>query len=161
MKKIQTLKKYNKEEIQSYIDQGWTLDKIGKHYGVTRQRMYQVFSILGLNTLVRRKKNIVRDYDDPRKRWLFFTLHSKDVPPEKLHEIINNIELPTHCPIFGTELVYGGTPQRGDNTASIDRIKPGGPYERGNVHIISWRANRIKRQLDKDEVKKIFDYLTK
>lgn len=159
LKKYET--KYDKEEIQSLIDQGWTLDRIGHKYGVSRQRMYQVFTLFGLNTLSRQRKNTVRDYEDPRKRWLFFTLNAKTVKPDKLHEIIDKIELPTHCPIFGTELVYGGTPRRTDNTASIDRIKPGGPYEIDNVHIISWKANKIKRALDKDEVKKIFDYLTK
>ena len=58
--------------------------------------------------------------------------------------------LPTHCPVLGTELQYGGT--RGKDLrakdkwalASIDRRDNAFGYVPGNVFIISLRANMLK-----------------
>jgi len=54
--------------------------------------------------------------------------------------------LPTHCPILGIQLHYGGNGKgrQDDNSATIDRIDNARGYIRDNVLICSWRANRIK-----------------
>ncbi len=54
--------------------------------------------------------------------------------------------LPTHCPILGIQLHYGGNGKgrQDDNSATIDRIDNARGYVRDNVLICSWRANRIK-----------------
>jgi hypothetical protein len=56
-----------------------------------------------------------------------------------------DIVVPTHCPIFGVELRVG----RGPNNSiaccpTLDRIDPSRGYVRGNVWVISHRANAIK-----------------
>jgi hypothetical protein len=64
---------------------------------------------------------------------------------------------PTHCPILGIELKY--TPgARSGNSASIDRIEPDKGYVKGNVLIVSDRANRAKNDLTLDELQQIIDF---
>jgi len=51
---------------------------------------------------------------------------------------------PTHCPVFGVRLKYRNH-KRGDPAgASLDRRNNTKGYVRGNVFIISWRANILK-----------------
>jgi hypothetical protein len=55
---------------------------------------------------------------------------------------------PTVCPILGLRLIYGGR-RRGrghavKSSASIDRLDNSRGYVRGNVRIISWRANKLR-----------------
>jgi hypothetical protein len=70
-------------------------------------------------------------------------------------------ELPTHCPVLGVELQYGGGMGRGPrpNSASIDRIDSSRGYVSGNVAIISHRANSIKRDATLEEVYLLTKYM--
>lgn len=65
---------------------------------------------------------------------------------------------PTHCPILGMELDYF-TETIAENSVSFDQIVAGKGYIKGNVHIISWRANRIKNNGTAKEHRMIADYL--
>lgn len=58
--------------------------------------------------------------------------------------VVEDIIIPEVCPVFGTplELVWGqGTK---DNKPSLDRIDSSLGYIKGNVQVISWRANNLK-----------------
>jgi hypothetical protein len=55
-----------------------------------------------------------------------------------------DVHWPTHCPILGIELNYEKRKGRADDSPSFDQIRPGKGYVKGNVQIISLRANRIK-----------------
>jgi hypothetical protein len=89
-----------------------------------------------------------------KSRDLDFDLDARDLLP-----------LPTHCPILGFELSYKGRLSRysketdnsgpNDFSASIDRIDPDQGYLRGNVVIVSNRANVVKSDLHLTELKKI------
>lgn len=56
---------------------------------------------------------------------------------------LDDIVIPDQCPIFGTDLVLGQG-QASDASPSLDKIIPALGYVRGNVLVISNRANRIK-----------------
>jgi hypothetical protein len=64
--------------------------------------------------------------------------------------------LPTHCPILGIELEYGGKKARG-NLPSVDRIDNARGYEPGNVWVISNRANTIKGDATLAELRLVTD----
>jgi hypothetical protein len=70
--------------------------------------------------------------------------------------------LPTYCPVLGVKLAYG--PGRGrklyDNgsAASLDRIHNSLGYIKGNVIVISLRANLLKGQATIAELRKIADF---
>jgi hypothetical protein len=58
------------------------------------------------------------------------------------------LSLPTHCPVLGIELKYGGGRGRKpvDDAASIDRRDNSLGYIPGNVFVICSRANKIKNE---------------
>ena len=68
-----------------------------------------------------------------------------------------DITIPAVCPVLGIPIIK----QRGsrtDNTPSLDRIIPEHGYVKGNVIIISWRANRLKQDASIDELRKLADF---
>lgn len=67
---------------------------------------------------------------------------------------IEDIIIPTHCPILGIPLVFG-TGMATDNSPSVDRIRSNEGYIKGNIIIISHRANTIKNNATVEELYKI------
>ena len=65
------------------------------------------------------------------------------------------------CPVLGVEMVFGGTGSIKDNSASIDRFDTTTGYIKGNVWIISDKANRMKSNATIEEIKKIYYYYKK
>jgi hypothetical protein len=61
----------------------------------------------------------------------------------------------THCPILGTPLEWSTFHGKGTvpNSPSLDRIDPVKGYVKGNVWIISSRANAIKNDATHEELK--------
>lgn len=55
-----------------------------------------------------------------------------------------DIVIPEFCPILGLRLVSGVGPSTRADLASLDRINPTLGYVRGNIAVISKRANQIK-----------------
>lgn len=77
----------------------------------------------------------------------------------KRHGISFNIELsditiPEFCPILGIKIICSGEKPRPDSP-SIDRIIPSLGYVRGNIRIISNRANTLKSNATIEEMEKI------
>jgi hypothetical protein len=72
------------------------------------------------------------------------------------------LPLPTKCPVFGVDLIYKDPEKiRHPNMASFDRIDSSQGYIRGNVVIISWRANRIKNNATPEELQQLADFYNK
>lgn len=73
-----------------------------------------------------------------------------------------DLEWPEFCPILHLQLDYfceaGG---RNERSASFDRIDPSEGYIKGNVMVLSWRANRIKNDGNAWEHRKIAEWLDK
>ena len=61
-----------------------------------------------------------------------------------------DLEFPTHCPVLGIELNYFNE-QISDDSPSFDCVIPERGYVKGNVFIVSQRANRIKNDGTADE----------
>ena len=73
--------------------------------------------------------------------------------------------VPSHCPIFGTKLEWschrGGAAHILPNSPSLDRIDPSKGYVKGNVWIISHRANTIKSDASHEELKLVTEAVGK
>lgn len=83
-----------------------------------------------------------------RRRGLAFCLEETD------------LMLPEKCPVLGIKLRVGKGVQ-GPASPSVDRIDTTKGYVRGNVVVVSSRANSLKGSATLDEMKKIADfYLT-
>lgn len=76
---------------------------------------------------------------------------------------LSDIIVPTHCPVLGIPLEFGrSTPGKKwrDNSPSVDRIVPEKGYVKGNIVIVSYRANRIKNDSTLVELQMITDFYT-
>jgi hypothetical protein len=69
-----------------------------------------------------------------------------------------DIEFPTHCPILNIELDYFAEQQQ-ENSPSFDCIIPQKGYVKGNVVLLSNRANRIKNDGSAEEHRAIADFI--
>lgn len=68
--------------------------------------------------------------------------------------------VPEFCPVFGVKLRYGGGSRKMHNdSASIDCIDNAIGYVPGNVQVISFRANAIKRDATLEEIQQISAYM--
>jgi hypothetical protein len=58
----------------------------------------------------------------------------------------------TYCPALGLVLKYTENSRIQDDSATIDRIIPELGYVKGNVQILSYKANRMKSNATSDEL---------
>ena len=97
-------------------------------------------------------KNIRRG---ARRRGLDFNLTWRDLLP------------PDRCPVFGCELRLasngpgraGGGYKIHPHTATVDRFDNALGYVKGNVRIISHRANTLKKDATADELRALLAYM--
>lgn len=146
--------------IKQMTENGHSTAEIAERLRVTPRRAYQLIHENGFVPLRQRGKTHQRQ-ECARKAWLVNTLrHTKMMDEDSVQAVVASIELPTHCPMLNTELVYGG---RGfmPESASIDRIDNKKGYVYGNIQVLSRRANTIKNNLMKDEYKAVSDYFAK
>lgn len=68
------------------------------------------------------------------------------------------IETPEFCPVFGTRLIYGAGVGN-NNAASLDRFDNHYGYVTGNVRVVSWRANCLKKDATLEELRALVRYL--
>ena len=68
-----------------------------------------------------------------------------------------DVRVPLRCPIFGVKFRVGHP----DWCPSLDRIDSHKGYVKGNVQIISFRANRLKSNATAAELRAVADWLEK
>lgn len=163
-----------KNELENLI----ALDKAGRSmsemaldYGVSKQRIKQIFQKFHIEQTCWSSKRALKKeahhrkwgdrtqdiYEIKRAKWRAKKYNSLrkgidfDLPFSELH-------FPTHCPVLGIELNYENE-NKSENSPSFDREDPTKGYISGNVHIISWRANRIKNDGTLKEHEGIVEYM--
>ena len=67
---------------------------------------------------------------------------------------LEDIVIPDRCPVLDVEFVYGDP----DWTYSIDRLDNSKGYVKGNIIIVSNRANRLKNDATKEELQNVLDF---
>jgi hypothetical protein len=82
----------------------------------------------------------------------------KGLPFDITAEYLDTLLVHT-CPILGIPLVsHKGRKGPRDDSPSLDRIVPEKGYVRGNVVVISGRANRIKSDASFKELRAVADF---
>ena len=76
-----------------------------------------------------------------KKRGLAFDLKLRDIP-----------DFPDVCPVLGIPIVVANGKAL-EGSPSLDRIRPKDGYIRGNIRVISWRANLLKSNASLEELK--------
>lgn len=66
---------------------------------------------------------------------------------------IEDIIIPDMCPLLGIKLGFNGSVNNRDSSPSLDRKNPALGYVKGNIAVISYRANRIKNNASAAEIK--------
>lgn len=66
---------------------------------------------------------------------------------------------PLTCPVLGLTINWMSTGVSGNDSPSIDRMVPEKGYVRGNVRVISNKANRLKSNASLDELDAIVRYM--
>lgn len=78
----------------------------------------------------------------------------KDVPFDlELADIV----IPDRCPIFGIKL-DAHTVGLVDTSPTLDRIRGSMGYIKGNIEVISWKANRLKGEATPEQLRILADY---
>lgn len=70
----------------------------------------------------------------------------------------SDIIVPEYCPVLKIKLCNGGPK---DNWPSVDRIDNSKGYIKGNIQVISMRANRLKSDATIEELFAIVNYMIK
>ena len=74
---------------------------------------------------------------------------------------VSDVQIPEFCPVLGIRLAWGKGQRgwRNMGSPSVDRIKPQLGYVKGNVRVISNRANHLKGNGTIEELKAVLDYM--
>lgn len=72
---------------------------------------------------------------------------------------VDDIEWVDKCPILGYNLDYFSIGGRKFNTVSFDKKDPTKGYTKGNVFIISNRANSIKSDMSLEQLERLLEYV--
>ena len=71
---------------------------------------------------------------------------------------ITDIIIPKYCPVLGIEL-HLNSGQKGYSSPTLDRTDNTKGYIKGNVMVISHRANALKSNATVEEIEKLYAYL--
>ena len=98
-----------------------------------------------------------RGWDDRSEMWSRAKYRAK----QRGHEFAitkDDIVIPDKCPLLGIPLIKNKTIQQG-NSPSLDRKDPTKGYIKGNVWVISNRANTLKNDATLQELKTLVENL--
>lgn len=72
--------------------------------------------------------------------------------------VVEDIKIPEVCPVLGIPLYF--TPgKQTDNTPALDRKDNSKGYTKDNSFVISHKANRVKADLNPEEVLALYNYM--
>lgn len=159
------------EYVVNKLAEGNSYSDIARSLGISRQAVCDFCKRKGLSK--QKKTPVETEYHKRKAAFPFpeafadtrirFTRKRQNVLGAKKWEWaleFEDITWPSHCPILGLKLEYNSPfDKKVETSLSFDRIDSSKGYIKGNVHIISWRANRIKNDGTAEEHRKIADFL--
>ena len=106
------------------------------------------------NGSIRKKENHRKD---PRKLLLYLAKRRAKEKNLQFSITIDDITVPDICPVLGIP-IFVGEGKSCPNSPSIDRIDNNKGYIKGNVVIVSLRANNLKSNASLEEMGKIYNF---
>ena len=106
--------------------------------------------------LDKHSKRQARKWLDPRVALLLSTKSSAKTRGVENTLTKEDIKIPNVCPILGLKLKRKGLD---NNSMTVDRLDSNKGYTKDNVHVISWRANKLKNNGTLEEFERIVDYI--
>lgn len=71
----------------------------------------------------------------------------------------SDLVMPTHCPVLGLRLKSSSGACASADSPTLDRLIPAKGYVKGNVAIISFKANTIKSDATSAEIRRVAQWL--
>ena len=109
----------------------------------------------------RRNREAARRYQKrcPERCLLSSSKHRAKINGLPFNLTITDIHIPEFCPVLGISLQKGAAHLR-ENSPTIDRFIASKGYVKGNIHVISCLANRIKSNASSWEIiRKVADWM--
>ena len=88
---------------------------------------------------------------DSRRRVLRAAMNSAKRRNIEINIKYDDIVIPKKCPLLGIPIIHG-VGAKHDNSPSVDRIDNNKGYVKGNIWVISEKANRMKTDADPKEI---------
>lgn len=95
------------------------------------------------------------NYDNPEKRLLITAKARAKKKDIKFDLDLQDIVIPQKCPVLDIPIILNKKQRMGPNSPSLDRIIPSRGYVKGNVIVVSNRANLLKKDASIDELVKL------
>jgi hypothetical protein len=132
--------------------------------GGKRRKANQRWKKKNIELVRRREKDRARykaqTLEGYRALWLNNIKHRAKKKGLPFNLTLDDLPVPDRCPILGIPL-FMRSGSFHDHSPSIDRLVAEKGYVRGNVAVVSYRANRIKDYGTLDELRKVVAYLEK
>jgi hypothetical protein len=116
-------------------------------------------------TVIKREKTRQWKLRNPKRQWAGTAYKAakkraaiKELPFDITIDYVYSI-LTDVCPIYGTEFQWVGNRKTLPTSATLDRIDPVKGYVKGNVVLISSKANNIKSAYKAADLYKVADWL--
>lgn len=123
--------------------------------GKVREGYYQEYYQKNRDRILKRKKNDLWNY---KLRHAKIRAKKLNIPFDIDREHLDSIWV-EFCPILKIKLSYTENTKICDNSATLDRVIPELGYVKGNVQILSHKANRMKSNATLQELKKFAEYI--
>lgn len=150
--KLLPLTSFAKSNTSKYGVRSWCKNCVNSNLNPesNKIRCKQYYESVGKELTKQRKENNIQ---------LYLYLSAKARAKQRGEEFSINIEdiiVPERCPILNIPLKYNRGIKR-DDSYSLDRIDSNKGYIKGNIWVISLRANRIKNDSTPQELRLIAD----
>jgi hypothetical protein len=103
------------------------------------------------------KSEAARKAADPRHAMIHSAKRRAKINGLPFNLAPEDFVIPAMCPVLGIPLKVG-TLKQGPSSPTLDRIIPARGYVKGNVRVISWRANDLRRDASADELEAVARY---
>jgi hypothetical protein len=94
---------------------------------------------------------------DPRAKLLKDARHRASKQGVPFDLTVDDIVIPDTCPVLGIPL-FKSAGRATDNSPSLDKIIPAAGYVRGNIVVVSLKANRMKSDGTLEDLRALVDF---
>lgn len=92
------------------------------------------------------------------KKLLYWSRRRASVKGELFDIEESDIIVPNTCPILGIPL-FVGEGRHSNNSPSLDKIDPSLGYAKGNIAVISYKANSCKNNMTPQQIERLYKYV--
>ncbi len=106
------------------------------------------------------KRKLEHDHSNPEKCLIKAAKQRAKKRGLQFNITFNDVIIPSHCPVLGIPLIpFSG--KFAHNSPTIDRIDNSKGYVKGNIIVVSFRANSLKKDATPEELIKLAKFYSR